>query len=99
VARDVGPLVKPLLLQEVEKAGVEIYVNSEVTDVGPDWVEFGYNGRLHQIAVDTIVLAVGYQPRNLDIKTDGRFVAIGDAKEARNALHAIHEGFLAGAAV
>jgi len=99
VARDVGPVVKPLLLQEVEKAGIEVLVNAEVKEITRDSVKVESAGKNLEVKVDTVVLAVGFRPLKLEIKSGGEILVIGDAKEVRKAYDAIHEGFLAGAAV
>ncbi|WP_172968615.1 FAD-dependent oxidoreductase [Companilactobacillus mishanensis] len=92
---------KHSLKQLLEKEKVSVYTSSKVTEIGKNFVSFNKNG--NDVKLDNIsyvVAAVGSKSvNNLEepLKKQGVTVSsIGDAKEVRNGLKAIREGYLAG---
>ena len=101
VAVDVGPIVKPVLMDELEKNNVAIVVNAQACEVRGDGLVCKQEEGFSTLIADTIVLAAGYRPvdqqwiNRLNIEK----MVIGDAKEARDVYAAVHDGFLAGSKV
>ena len=101
VAGDVGPIVKPVLMGELEKSNVAIVVNAQACEVKEEGLVCKSEEGFSNLIADTIVLAAGYRPvdqqwiNQLNIER----MVIGDAKEARDIYAAVHDGFLAGSKV
>ena len=96
VGRDVGIGRRGVLRKHLRDFGVEIITEAKVDEITDTGVIVTKNGAQQHVDAMTIVLAVGYQPnselyRNLEGKISELFV-IGDSKEPRRALDAIHEG-------
>ena len=101
VARDEQDHVRLFLLKELAEKGVTIYVHASVIEVSDDGLVIERGGRRETIGpFDTVVTAVGLQPRNeLQSKLEGkvdRLLTIGDAAGVRKALEAVAEGYRAG---
>lgn len=101
VAADMGPIIKAVLLSEIQKNNVAVLVNARVREVTVDGPVIQREGGHEKLAADTVVLATGYRPacRLLIDRPDIKTLVTGDAVEVRNAFFAIHDGFLAGAGV
>lgn len=101
LATDANPFVRRFLLQDLAEHGIQIYVNSTVTELSDDGLMIKRMGREEKIGpFDTVVLAAGLRPLN-DLhsklqKKVSQIIAIGDAVTIRKALDAIQEGYLAG---
>jgi 2,4-dienoyl-CoA reductase-like NADH-dependent reductase (Old Yellow Enzyme family)/thioredoxin reductase len=98
VAINVEPLTKVCLLQELAERKVEILTDTkteEITSGGVRTVD--KSGKKMLLEVDTVVIAVGTKPVNaLENELWGEvdeLYTIGDAKEPRKMINAIHEGF------
>ena len=98
--RDIGMSTRWTILAELRRLGVKILTGAKalaVTEKGLDITRAGNNEAL---PADTVVIAAGSAPENSLAQQLGMVVSevytIGDAKEPRNALEAIKEGFLAG---
>jgi 2-enoate reductase len=76
--------------------GVQIFANCPVLEVTPEGVFADDSGNLLFIPADTVVLAVGSRSRQMTIKasilTQPEIYLIGDGKEPRDGLEALHEG-------
>ena len=101
VAQEEQAYVLLFLLKELAEKNVTIYVNATVTAVSDDALVIERDGKQETIGpFDTVVSAVGLQPRNeLQSKLEGkvdRLLTIGDAAGVRKALDAIAEGYWAG---
>jgi len=101
VARDEQDHVRFFLLKELAEKGVTIYVHATVIEVSDDGLVIERDGKRETIGpFDTVVTAVGLQPRNeLQSKLEGkvdRLLTIGDAAGVRKALEAVAEGYRAG---
>ncbi|MGP3667772.1 MAG: oxidoreductase [Candidatus Bathyarchaeota archaeon] len=95
------PLINSITLyRELVKHGVNVLVNHRLLEIYRGGVVVAdENGKKRSIEADTVVLAVGREP-NIDgklvseaRKTVKEVYIIGDAKEARKILYAVHEGF------
>lgn len=86
------------LLERLRKHNVEFFVNSEVHEIGENFVSYSTYGETHRIKnVDQVVLATGvksYKPYAEDLNCENcRILYIGDAKEAREGYHDIQEAY------
>lgn len=100
IGKDVGYTLKEALLEEIIRNGIYLYPNSvldRITDTGLNIIIF------HEIIVlkaNTIVIAVGSVSNNILYEKLKDLVPelhiIGDSREPRNSLAAIHEGFKVG---
>lgn len=99
IGSDLGPLVKALLLKEIRELGIEIYLETTLEEISEDGARVNSGGTSREFSrLDTIVMATGYEPdRALLPQLEGRYPvqAVGDAREVRKMLEAIHEGFAA----
>lgn len=75
---------------------VPIYTDSRVLEVNERGLYFAWGNEKDFLGADTIVLAVGFEPRNKLVEQIKGIVpevyAIGDCVEPRNSLDAINEG-------
>lgn len=79
------------------KEEVKIRVRTQAREIRPDGVMLEFSGQQEMLSADTVVLAAGAK-ENRELKETQQqlqveFYAIGDCREARKALEAIHEGF------
>lgn len=92
------------MLQELTRRGVKIMTSTRAVQIESDGViVVKPDGQKEKIAADTVVIAAGSCSENrlykqLEKKLS-RVYLVGDAKEPRNALEAVQEGFNAGRAV
>ncbi|MBW1941661.1 MAG: FAD-dependent oxidoreductase [Deltaproteobacteria bacterium] len=98
--QDIGMSTRWTVMAELRRLGVKILTGAKalaVTEKGLDITRAGNN---EPLPADTVVIAAGSVPENSLARQLGGVVSevytIGDAKEPRNALEAIKEGFLAG---
>lgn len=98
IARDIGLIVKMVLLKELEEAQVKVITGKRLKKVTQEGIILEEEGKESQLAGDAVVLAVGYRSRNVEslkgiVKEE---YVIGDAREVAKASDAIEEGFLIG---
>jgi NADPH-dependent 2,4-dienoyl-CoA reductase/sulfur reductase-like enzyme len=97
VARDVGYSLKQSLLDEAIRYGVYMYTHVAVESITERGVSVVLEGELVFLKADTVVIATGSASENTLYETLKGVVPelhlIGDGKEPRNSLTAIHEGF------
>lgn len=102
VARDESPQARHFLMKALEDKKVKLYVNSTLTEIGPEnrltIVRGGVTETLGPF--DMVVIAVGGTPRNdlaarLEVKV-AQLIVVGDALKFRKALEATAEGRQAG---
>ncbi len=100
IASDEQPVNRDILLEDLEKNNVEVYVNSAVREILDDGVIIATHDREEVRRVDSIVLAGGAQPEDglaAGLKDSAiKVVTVGDALNVRNALEAVAEGYQAG---
>ena len=97
IAGDVPMQVSPFLMARLKEYGVTIMTGTKVVRFTDDGAVAQHNGvEVVLSGFDTIILAMGARPVNtLQAGLEGKgpeLYVIGDAKEARQALHAIEEG-------
>lgn len=88
------------LIRNLLSADIKILTNAVLKEISDKGVYVIQSGQPQFIEADTIVITVGVQSDNdlmkeLKGQVEDMFV-VGDCKEPRNALEAIHEGFMAG---
>jgi pyruvate/2-oxoglutarate dehydrogenase complex dihydrolipoamide dehydrogenase (E3) component len=101
VAGDVEARTRKMLLQRLESHNVNILCNITVEAVENNTVVCAEKGiRLEIDGVDNVILAMGYRPNNFGQQTRSEKIhKIGDCVQPRNAINAVHEGFLLGATI
>lgn len=98
VARGMVPWSREFLLERLKGHGVNIITSAKVKEILDDGVVFTRNGSDVSVrGVNTVVLALGARSVNdlsqeIENKVPEVYV-IGDAKEPRRAIEAIHEAF------
>jgi 2,4-dienoyl-CoA reductase (NADPH2) len=95
IGRDMGLSRRSLTRRLLAMNNVEIITEAEVTAITESGVEIQKEGEKQEIEADTVVIASGTIPENklydeLQGKVPELYI-IGDAKEPRRALDAIHE--------
>lgn len=99
LAPDMGA-TRPDVMGVLNRYGVKLYTEAKITSFSDKGVTAEVNGSEQFFPCDTAVLALGYTPeRSLaDAAKDvvDKVIVAGDAVEARRALEAGREGFLAG---
>ena len=88
------------IMAELRRLGVKILTGARALAATENGLDITKDGNNESLPADTVVIAAGSSPENsLARQLDGvvsEVYTIGDAKEPRNALEAIKEGFLAG---
>jgi len=98
VAFDLGPFYKGMLMMKMQELGIKIYASSKLQEIkdGKALLQSG-EVKIDIGGIDTIIIACGYEPDNsLEDVLAGKGIAydvIGDCKEVRKMIDAIHEGF------
>jgi len=96
IARDIGMARRGFLRRVLGMYGVNIITEARVTAITDEGVRFvDKEGKTQTVPADTVVLAVGTQPVNeIYQRLQGRVPElhlIGDAKQPRKAMDAVHE--------
>lgn len=97
VAKDLGPLRKICVMESLYMNQIKSIVNAKVTSILPDGVMIEKEGKEEKIPCDHVIMAVGSKARKHEALTavceelSIPYHIIGDAKQARRALHAIKE--------
>ena len=100
VAQDIGRSNRWVIYHDLRRYGVDIKTSTRVVAIEEDGVLAETDHQVQKIKADTVVLAVGAKPDN-DLVDQLQGLApeihvIGDAREPRQAIEAIHEGFQVG---
>ena len=101
IGQDVGTSTRWTLMSELRRLGVSIMNGTKAIGVTEDGLEIeSETGGPDLLPADSIVIAAGSKPQDKLVNKIGVLVpevyTVGDAKEPRNALEAIREGFLVG---
>ena len=98
--KDIGSSTRWTVMAELSRLGVTIVTGAKATEVLSNGLVYEKNGMKDTISADSVVIATGTSPEDGLFKEINNLVpeayVIGDAKEPRNALEAIREGFLVG---
>lgn len=103
IGEDLGSLRKIAVLQKQKGQSIQVVTSGVCTGIRQEGVIAKKDGKEITIPCDCVVTAVGAKARDSSAFTKVcqelgiPYFVIGDAKEARRALQAIHEGFAAGA--
>ncbi|MEJ2724758.1 MAG: FAD-dependent oxidoreductase [Deltaproteobacteria bacterium] len=101
--QDVGASTRWTVLSELRRLGVTILTGTKATEITAEGVKIEKEGRHDLVPADSVVIAVGSRPDSKIVNALQNIVpevlVVGDAKEPRNALEAIKEGFLAALSV
>jgi 2,4-dienoyl-CoA reductase (NADPH2) len=103
IGNDIGRTNRWVFLKELRLLGVEIITNATVTAITDSGVVYRREDAEVALKVDNLVLALGATPNDeLEealSKAQVSFTKIGDVKQPRHILAAVHEGFLAASAI
>jgi len=108
VGKNANPLELVCLMERLIESGVQIFTRTKLYGIHPGGVTVAMMGltneyELISIATDTVVIAVGYESVDdltKNLEGSGRSVhTIGDSKEPRKIIDAIHEGYRTGLAI
>jgi 2,4-dienoyl-CoA reductase (NADPH2) len=98
--KDIGPSTRWTVMAELRRLGVTVMINTKAVGIRQDGLEVEREDVPDFLPADSIVIAVGSRRENALVGEVENLVSevhtIGDAKEPRNALEAIREGFLVG---
>jgi len=98
IASDLNPVSRILLLELLEKEGVEIRTNEKLVEIEKDGIKVADRAsRIRMVAADTVVLSLGFQVEHDTVNTLGKSVpetrVIGDCGCPGKIMDAIHGGF------
>ncbi len=100
IGQGTGISTRWIIMSEIRRLGVTMLKGSKAVGITPEGLEIEGEQGPGFLATDSIVIAAGSRSENKladDIKElVSELYIIGDAKEPRNALEAIREGFLTG---
>jgi len=103
VGKDIGLTTRGTVMAELGRLGVKIMTGTKAVGIRHDGLEIENAEGSGFIPADSVVIAAGSKAENsLQKQIEGLvgdLYLIGDAKEPRNALEAIKEGYLAGLAI
>jgi len=98
--KDIGGSTRWTVFSELKRLGVKIVTGAMALEVLQDGIRFEKDGVADTLLADSVVFATGATSEkglSRDIADlSSEFYIIGDAKEPRNALEAIKEGYLTG---
>jgi thioredoxin reductase len=87
-------------MMELKRLGVTIITGARAVEIKTEGVEIQKDQESSLLEADTVVIATGARSENRLVSEIGdvapEFYIVGDAKEPRNALEAIREGFFTG---
>lgn len=100
IATDINERMRYVVLQEIEKAGIDVITGVKVDSFIDFGVQLFRNNHKRLIEADTIVVAIGSVSNN-DLYEEVKKIVpeccqIGDCKEPKSGLEAIEQGFLLG---
>jgi 2,4-dienoyl-CoA reductase (NADPH2) len=100
IGRDIGRTTAWVIRRRLRDYGVNIITGAKVEEITDDGVDTIRDGKTQSIEADTVVIAVGSRSNDeLCEELKGKvpeLLMVGDSKEPRKALNAIHEGAVIG---
>jgi len=100
VGSDIGKSTRWTIRQDLNTRGISQIANATVLRIKPEGVVYLFGEKEEVIQAESIVLALGSRQEGQlseDLKDKvSEIYLVGDAKEPRKALDAVHEGFRAG---
>lgn len=101
--RDIGSSTRWTVMAELRRLGVTVMTSARVVKIADGGVRIEKEKGEDFLTADSVVIAAGAESEDALLRAAGNAVSeiytIGDAKEPRNALEAIREGFLAGSMI
>ena len=98
--QDIGGSTRWTVMMELRRLGVKILTSARAVGIRGEGVQIEKDQATDLLPADSVVVAAGAKPENRLMAEIGDLGAeiftIGDAKEPRNALEAIKEGFFTG---
>jgi len=98
VGKDIGQTNRWVFLKELDILGVSVIAGATVKSIADEGVVYERDGETHALEVDSVVLALGAKPNDSieeELKKAGfQYEKIGDVKQPRKIMDAVHEGFL-----
>ena len=103
IGGSIGQTTRWIILQDLKQAQVDYVTNATVTEIRKDGVEYKQGQNSYFINADTVIIASGLKSKD-DLSKDLKKViphvfTIGDSKQPRNILEAIHEGYIMGSEI
>jgi 2,4-dienoyl-CoA reductase (NADPH2) len=100
VGKDIGLTTRWTVMGELRRLDVNIMTNTKAVGIKADGLEVEKEDGADFLRASSIIIAAGSRPENSLVSEIESLVpevyTVGDAKEPRNALDAIKEGFLVG---
>ena len=100
IGTDIGASTRWTVLSEIRRLGVNVITSARALEIRENGVLVEKDGKEELIVADSVIIATGSvsvnEIQNSLIDTVKDIRVIGDAKEPRNALDAIKEGFFTG---
>ena len=99
IGEDIGKTTRWTVTQDLRRYGVEMFTHSTVDQIVDQGLQIKTDsGEAELLKADSIIIAVGYAARENKLFSDVEAAGlkahlVGDAKGARKAIDAIHEGF------
>ena len=101
--RDIGSSTRWTVMAELRRLGVTVITSARVVKINADGVRIEKEKGKDFLSADSVVIAAGAKSENALSRAVRSLVpevyTVGDAREPRNALEAIKEGFLAGSRI
>lgn len=98
--QDIGSSTRWTIMGELHRLGVKILTSAKAVEINAKGVIVEKDGKRESLEADTVVIAAGAAPLNGLVRELEGLVQdirlVGDARNPRNALEAIREGWLAG---
>jgi 2,4-dienoyl-CoA reductase (NADPH2) len=98
--QDIGGSTRWTVMMELKRLGVTIITGARAVEIKREGIEIQKDQESSLLEADTVVIATGASSENRLVSEIGdaapEFYIVGDAKEPRNALEAIKEGFFTG---
>lgn len=96
MGHNIGPASKWVVLQTLKDLGVDMRPNFKVVKIEPSKVVGERDGKTEEIEADAVVLAMGSKPQRTlleQLKDKGIPIdEVGDAREPRKIMNAVHDG-------
>jgi 2,4-dienoyl-CoA reductase (NADPH2) len=102
VGQDIGNSTRWTVMAELKRLGVKIITGAKAIEVSDAGLKIQKDTRKEVLPADSIVMATGSKPENALASIESpapEVYVIGDAKNPRNALEAIREGFMVGMSI
>ncbi|MDY6906128.1 MAG: FAD-dependent oxidoreductase [Thermodesulfobacteriota bacterium] len=97
MGHNIGPGTKWVVLKCIQECGVEQMNHFQVKEITEKGVVGEINGEPTIVTADTVVVAIGSKSNTelLDKLSGYNVIAVGDAKQPRKIVFAVHEGYMA----